>query len=152
LGVAVVSKEPHIFSLFHTLKYVFYETYFKVHKQGHKPYFNNCCMNVRKWRYAPEPPALKGVLPQIYAIRHIGRETIDSAYTSFSLHKVHISWPHRPLLHVPRGLYTNLFSLHLFWVFLTAFYEHILSHFVISYSLLVISLFNNYLSMCIPIL
>ena len=34
------------------------------------------------------------------------------------------------------GAYTKVFPLHLFWVVLTAFYEHILSHFVISYSII----------------
>ncbi len=68
-------------------------------------------------------------------IRHIGRETIDLAYTSFSLQKVHISWPHRTLLYVPRGLYKS-FSFTLMMVVLLHFYEHILSHFVISYSII----------------
>ena len=75
LGVAVVSKEPHIFSLFHTLKYVLHTTYFKYTIKAISPSFNKpCCMNVRIWRHALEPLALKGVSPQKYAIRYIGRE------------------------------------------------------------------------------
>ncbi len=108
-------------------------------------------MNVRKWRYAPEPPALKGVLPQIYAIRHIGRKTIELAYTSFSLQK-YISHGHIGPCYMYPGVYTNTFSFTLIMVVFTALYEHILSHFVNSYSLFVISIFDTYLSMCVPIL
>ncbi len=69
----------------------------------------------------------------------------------FFITKVHITGPHRAMPYVPRGLYKNLF-LSTYVVVLTALHEHILSHFVISYSLFVISLFNTYLSMCVPIL
>ncbi len=110
-------------------------------------------MNVRIWRYAPEPPALKGVLPQIYAIRHIGRETIDLAYTSFSLHKVHISWPRRTLLYVHRGLYKTFFCLLLFGVLPTAF---LWAYFITLCNQLFVfryfRIFDNYLPMCTPIL
>ncbi len=83
-------------------------------KQGHKPYFTKCCMNIRKWKYDSEPPAMKGVLPQIYAIHHIGRETIELAYTSFPLHK-YISQGHIGPCHLYPGVYTNIFFLYTYW-------------------------------------
>ena len=111
-------------------------------------------MNIRIWRYAPEPPALKGVSPQIYAIRHIGRATIGLAYTSFFHYIKYISHGRLGPCCRCTGAYPRpFFHLLLFGVLPTALlWTHLITLcnqlFVIRY----FHYFDNYYAMCIPIL
>ena len=107
-------------------------------------------MNVRIWRHALEPPALKGVSPQIYALRNIGRATIGLAYTSFFHYIKYISHGRLGPCYRCTGAYPTPFSIYsYFGYYLLHFYEHILAHFLISYSLFVILIISITTMRCV---
>ena len=105
-------------------------------------------MNVRIWRHALEPPALKGVSPHIYAMHHMPyrKGTMDFNLYNFFHYIKYISHGHIELCYRYTGAYPNtFFHLLLFW----AFYEHIISHLVISYSSLVIYMIAITIRQCV---